>query len=449
MDRRNRQELVWDRSLLWTSVLAVGMAPALTGCDALLDVENPNELIQEDVEKPTAAAALVNGALASVARASAAGIVAHDAASDVLLFIGSQTAWQNLEQGDLQDPTNNHINSRWPFIGEARWTADNAVEILSGHLAEGRLANPLLLARARLYSATMYTYIADWWEDFPLESDRRDAGPPVGRENMAQLYDIAIGNLDEALTTARAGGDRELETRILAQRARTKHARALWQKLFPVGQYPSEPLIRDEGMAADARAALDLAGSETWRWYFEYSAGTISNNWGDWVNSRLDMRISDAYVQPTSDGRRVAEVTLEDPIDGVVDPALERRVTEISRSTFDPFTVVSAAELRLLLAEHALAGGDDAGFAEHINAIRAQEGLTPYTGQIAAVELLKHMRRTHLFNQGRRLGDHYRFAEPNHQWLETSVAFLQPGTKFPIPLVEIQANCHLQPAGCP
>lgn len=434
----------WTRSecaRLGTLLLA---ALALASCDSMLDVENPNELVEEDLlENPAAADALANGALATVARAVSEAIVAHDAASDELVFIGSRTAWLDLQQGELRDPTNEHVDRIWNFITEAHWMSNTAVETLQRYQAEGVLPSPVPLARAQLYSAIIDAYIADWWEDFPLGSDRREAAPPLGPENMIQLYERAIARLDQALPIAQAAGARELQTRILAQRARVKHGRAIWQMLNPPGTVPADPLVRDPGMIADAKAALALAPSSTWRWTLEFSSSTVSNQWGQWVNSRLDLRVSDAYVIPTPDGRRVQSVSIRDPIDQVVDPAAARLIDEAIGGFFQPITIVSAQELHLLVAEAALARGDMAEFTEHVNAVRIPQGLTPFAGQIDALALLKHMRRTNLIHQGRRLNDHYRFGEPSFMWLPSSEAITRTGTKLPITISEVNSNCHI------
>ena len=55
------------------------------------------------------------------------------------------------------------------------------------------------------------------------------------------------------------------------------------------------------------------------------------------------------------------------------------------------------------------------------------DGLTEYSGQIDAEEMLLHTRRVNLFLQGRRLSDHYRFKSPSEYWIPTSVAIMAPG----------------------
>jgi starch-binding outer membrane protein, SusD/RagB family len=422
-------------------LLLVG-ALGLSGCDALLDVENPNQLVQSDLETPASAAALANGALSTVARAAGDIALLHGSAADEVQFTGSRDAWIQLQEGDLRDPANEFSDAAWPFVTEGRWMADEAVRLLSVFDQEGTLGNRNLLARAQLYSAVMRTLIADVWEDFVL-SDRQETGPPVGSENMLQFYDHAIGQLDAALAIAQATGNAAVQAQVLAQRARTKHARAVRTKFTPAGSTPADPLVNDAGAVADAQAALALVDN-AWRFQFTYSSGTVSNSWGAWVNERLELRPSNAYVAPTADDKRVASITLMDPIDDVPSPALEEIIMEavVARS-WPPMTVVSARELRLILAEAALAAGNEAGFTEQINHVRTLDGLTPYSGQMDALDLLKHSRMAGLYLTGRRLADHYRFGTQSFLWNPNADAARRPGTLFPIAQVERTSNCHI------
>jgi len=423
-------------------ILGLIAAVATAGCGDLLDVENPNQLVQDDLESPAAAGALANGALATVTHAYGWMTLVHGAASDELQFVGSRDAWIQLQEGNLHDENNEFTDQAWPSVTRGRWMADEAVRLLKDFQEEGLLANPRLLARSQLYSAMIRTQIADLWADFVI-SDRQEAGPPIGTPNMHQMYDHAITSLTEALTIAESVGDTELRARILAQRARTRHARATWELVVPGSQVPANPLVADAAAVADAEAALALVNPD-WRFRVTFSAGTVTNNWGAWVNERLELRVSDPYVTATADDKTVAAIRLEDPIDEIPDPALEDIVMEaVGARDFPPVTVVSARELRLILAEAALAGDDDAGFATHINAVRGLDGLSDYTGQMDARELLEHMRRVNLFNTGRRLMDHYRFGVPSAQWSPGARASTTPGTLFPITSIERRSNCFI------
>ncbi len=436
----------WGRGRMRALACVLSGGLLVTGCDGILDVENPNQLVQDDLESPAAAGALANGALSTVARAFGEIILLHGAASDELVFTGSRDAWVQIQSGDLRDPANEFSDAAWPFVNEGRWMADEAVRLLSGFDAEGNLPNRTPLARARLYSAMIYTQIADGWEDFVI-SNRTQAGPPLGEGNMLGLYDAAIANLDEALAVAQAIGNVPLQGTILAQRARTKHARAVRAMLTPAGSTPSQPLVNSAGATADAQAALAIVGSQ-WRFRFTYSAGTVANNWGAWVNERLELRPSNVYVTPTADDKRVSAISLLDPIDQVPDPALAAIVNEaVGARQYGPVTVVSSRELHLILAEAALAAGNESAFATQINALRAQDGLTPWSGQIPALDMLKHARKAGLYLTGRRLNDHYRFGTQSVLWNPNFEAAGRPGTLFPIALVERQSNCHLA-GGC-
>jgi len=70
------------------------------------------------------------------------------------------------------------------------------------------------------------------------------------------------------------------------------------------------------------------------------------------------------------------------------------------------------------------------------------DGLTAYSGQIPASDVLQHERRANLFLQYKRLQDHYRFGMPSSNWLAGSPAMTTPGTMLPITRIEILANCH-------
>ena len=425
-----------------TPLLGLVLALGVAGCDGLLDVENPNSLVQEDLESPAAAGALANGALATMSRAWGYMVLIHGSASDELEFVGSRNAWIQLQEGGLRDAANEFTVEAFPFINEGRWMSDEAVRQLTIFDQAGQLGNRSLLARSHLYSGMIYTQIADLWEDWVI-SDRRAEAPPIGPGNMTQMYDTAIQNLTRALEIANSEGNAALAQQIRAQRARTYHARAVRQLITPAGSTPSNPLVNDAQAVADAQAVLAQV-EPSWSFRLEFSSATVSNLWGAWVNERLELRPSILYVEPDATDKQVEAVTLEDPIDGVVDPFLEATLLEATGSRqFGPVTVVSARELRLILAEAALATGDTQGFATHINAIRSQDGLTAWDGQIGAQDLLQHTRMANLYNTGRRLNDHYRFGTQSPFWGSSQDAATRPGTLLPIAQIERTANCFI------
>jgi hypothetical protein len=146
--------------------------------------------------------------------------------------------------------------------------------------------------------------------------------------------------------------------------------------------------------------------------------------------------------------KTILGVKLQDPIDNVADPRIVTFLEEWKGGTdigvagpiYSPLTLTSAKHMHLILAESALAAGNMGDFNTHINAVRAVDGLSPYTGQIPALDMLKHERRTALFVTGVRLFDMYRFGIVDPLWLSGSDSSQRPGTLLPITCIEANAN---------
>ncbi len=415
-----------------------------SACD-ILEVENPNNLIEDELSDPASAVAIVNGSEAAVTRALGAIYAPYSTASDELTWIGSRDGWERLNLGDVEDRSNEFTDNAFRYVGEGRWTADEAIKRIEGFREEGTLQNVNNLARAYLYGAIMYITITDMFEDYAL-SDRQEAAPPVGPSNMPQLYDTAIEYIDSGLTYAEQAGNEDLTSFFQALRARTNFSIAARSKIKPSVD-TDNPLVSSAAADADAEAALQqMNGSDTWHRMIQNS-DTPGIPVGDMslalqVNVRLEMRISDEYI--VAEDSRPAGIVLEDPIDEIPDPILTQLVNEFTeQERYADINIVSAREMHLILAESALANNDMVGFTEHINAIREFDGLTEYTGQMDARELLEHTRRVNLFLQGRRVLDHYRFDNPSAYWSTSSAAFTSPGALFPITITEVRANPHI------
>ncbi len=440
------------------------VALGLAGCSSLLDVKNPNNVSADDLNNPTAAPSIANGALSSTARAWGALLTEYATVSDELTWIGSRDGYRELDVGFLTNQTNEFVDAAFPFAGEARWLSDFAIQRLATFDAGGTLKNRDDLARAYLYAATAYVMIGDNFNNFPIASDRQQAAPPVGRDNMYQVYDTAVAYTTRGIAIAQATGNKNLQLALTAVRARARFARVVWFKLYPndVGVPHGGPFVNDAAVTADAQAALALAvATPDWKFRFNYGPTTVDNTIGAWVNSRQEMRVGNAYIN-----RSVTPAdTLRDPITNAVDPEIRRALVEFkataSTQFYTPLTVASARELYLMLAEAALAAGDtlDATgqFAVNINAVRALNSLPAYDPANAAhprpVVMLKYERKESLFLEGWRLHDLYRFGDRADMWqsvVPVAEAIQKPGTVFPITQVELLANpyCVANPASC-
>jgi len=433
------------------ALLALMLGVGASACNNLLDVDNPNNVVGDDILLPSAAQALANGALYELQSGYTYVLMVYSTASDELTWVGSRDAYQQLDLGNVDNPLNEFTDQAFKDMAPARWMGDEAIKILEGHLAADSLDDETTLAEAYLWGAIDYVVIADAFDDFVF-SDKRVAQPPIGEANMGQLYDGAIGYLDAALALNVSGN---LQRNLMAMRARAKHARGVWAK---VGQRPiSTGLINASdaaAAAADAQAALNLDAGD-WTYALEYiSAGTYGEVQGA-VNSRLEMRFGDRYIIPQAAGKRrdrdAADrgIALQDPIDGVGDPRLDAFMTPFEDDIqYASLPILSAREMHLILAEDALVRSDAAAFATHINAARAWGGLSDWTAASGVSEqnMLIYERQVNLFLQGRRLNDMYRFGIQGDKWQATSPAASAPGTFLPITKAEIDANCYINPA---
>ena len=427
------------------------LALGVTGCESVLDVDNPNNVVEEAIT-PAASAAMANGVEASTARALGAILAPYSTVTDELDWVGSRDGWQQLDFGNVSEPNNEFTDAAFPYVAEARWFADETAARLKRYADDGALRNPIDLARTYIYGAIIYSTIADMFDDFAF-SNRQEPAPPVGEANMGALYDKAIEYLNQALPIATAAGDDDLRFAILGTRARVKHGKAVWAKLNPAGTTPANPLVNDAGAVADANAALALASGPADAYELELVPGLVV---GDLsmalqVNSRQEMRIGEEFAFPDPNRRTRAGATkLRDPIDDVPDPRVTANVAAYHEAgLYAPNVIFSVRELHLILAEAALAAGNMAGFTANINAVRDDFGLTPYSGQIPAIEMLKHERRVNLMFTGRRLADLYRFGGKAERWQSSSHAASKPGSFFPITVRERLANpCVADPSRC-
>ncbi|MDE2661406.1 MAG: hypothetical protein OXI39_00170 [Gemmatimonadota bacterium] len=440
---RNRNMKAW---------LATPLLAAFTlGCGDLLDVNNPNDLVEEDIRQEAAAAAVVNGTLTLVASSISQSWQPYLVASDEMRWIGSRDAWLSLDLGFVDDPLNEFIDGPFPAMGQARWMSDEAIEIVQEHHGN----NPSTqiktdLARAYLYSGLIYMVIGEIQEDFAF-SDKTESGPPIGPANMYQVLDGAIDKFSSAIAGFNEVGATDMATQARALRARARQSRAIWDVINPS---PS-----GNGLASSAEAGMDASAvlasvQSDWTYNLTFSSASRSNSMASWVNDRKENQI-DLSIATVDDQNDINGIALQDPIDNVDDPAVIKWLNQWKGGSYldkggiyPPLTLASARMMHLILAENALAGGDSNGFAMHINNIRALDGLTPYSGQISEMEMLQHTRRVNVLLQGLRLADMYRWGLTDPKWQGAAAASNAPGTMLPISIIELRANCHLNGLGC-
>ena len=435
-----------------SSLLAALLAFAACDLGSLLDVSNPNDLVEDDIKKEAAAAAVVNGALARMSSSVSQSWQPYLVASDELRWIGSRDAWLSLDQGFIDDPLNEFIDGPFPSMGQARWMSDLAIEILTEHVGNNpSTAMKTNLARANLYSGIMYMVIGEIQEDFAF-SNKTEAAPPVGSENMYKVLDDAISRLSAAISGFNEVGNATMAMNAMAVRARARHSRVVWGAVNPS---PSgNGLVNSAEAGADAMAVIAAAGgnSADWLYNLTYSSASVSNSMAAWINDRKENQL-DLSIATATAANDINGIALKDPIDDVDDPSVVKWLNQWKGGSYldkggiyPPLTLASTRMMHIILAENALAGGNEAMFTEHVNHIRAMDGLTPFSGQMDSMEMLQHMRRVTVMLQGLRLADMYRWDIGAPKWEGSSDAVKCPGVMLPISIIERRANEHIENA---
>jgi hypothetical protein len=430
------------------ALLALALVAGLTNCH-VLDVSNPNNVSQEALDSPTAAEAEVNGVVAQTMQGLLMMYGYIESASDDIEWVGSLDGMHEINVGNVRNPFNEFSDDADRAMDPARWLADQTVHRLEEFDANGELSDRSQLARANLFDAIVYDHIANFYDDFVISSDRMVAGPPVGHANMVTLYDSALAAIGRGLDIETSGSG-ELRGQLLAMRARAQFDKDIWLMLNPSGTTPANPLVNDPAAAADADAALAILGAD-FDFQLTQDAGGLgfgNCSFASCVNSRKEIRFNPAIASYDYKNQAVT-VALQDPIDGIPDPAIGKIVPEFAEAQGrSPITVTSGRAMLLIKAENALANSQTGDFTTAINALRALDGLTPYSGQIAADSLLKYERHSNLYLQGRRLNDMYRFGQRSPFWVANSDAASCPGSLFPISKTERSTNPNIteQPA---
>ncbi len=414
-------------------ILIIITSLVFIGCENALKVENPNNVLEDDLNNPSSAASLVNGALATVMQGIGYVMTPYETVTDEVYWVGSRDAWRQLDQGFLSDPNNEFVDAAWPYICEGRWMADKAVSMLEEFNKQGTLRNKFYLINAYIIQALVRIAAADMFDDFVI-SDKMESKPPLGEQNMYQLYDQAIEILNkaEALAVAQPSGTTRDEAlrRIYALRARARHAKAVWFKIRPKGSTPpSNPYVDDLNAKADAEAALSLMSGD-YKWKFDYLSSQTFNSLAWEIVGRSELRLERLPL---------------DPVTGTTDARMKADSTDFVNRTkyqdrYSPITVTSRREMHLIIAEYYLATGDIVSARAELNKIRALDGLSPYTDSHDIHRALRHERRANLYLQGRRLADMYRFGIKDSRWLTNSDAYTTVGYFLVVPIRERRAN---------
>jgi hypothetical protein len=363
----------------------------------------------------------------SIARAWATGLAVTSTISDDLIATGALPTIEPFASGDLQ-ADNPMLRAYDGLLRGALLEADTVRMGFVTCIEAGTVGLEAMAAEASMLAGIAWLVLAETFDDFRIDP----LAVPFGPDSMFVAYDATIQRLSEAIALATTAGETDLVRAATAVRARAHFGRALWTSRR--AGYPDGPLVASANAVADAQSALGLSSMPT--------GPTLTTRFDLWP----DLIPSDAYATLTSAGTLAAALT--DPVDATVVASLQDRLDElfIDITAEKDLPIVTRAELRLIVAEHALANGNASGFLAEINGLRTGQGLTPYSGGTSAEHeaILRHHRRAELFLLGRRLADQYRFSVATPEWTTT------PTTLLPLPAGLTPASTdHLTVSGVP
>ncbi len=396
--------IAWKAKTIRFALLPIALA-ALTGCntDDLLEVDAPTRIPAENLESPSAAALLVNGALGDFECAFGAHIVVGAILGDEFADAQLGAAGWPLDRRDMS--TNdaygtsgcgaNQTPGSYSPISVARWAADNMLTKLQAWTDQEVAKRDSLIALSANLAGFSYTMLAT---DFC--SAAVDVGPEL---QPAALFAVAEQRFSTAIDAATRAN-----TPILTNAARLGRARVR--------------LLTNKKTEAAADARLVPAN-------FAWNASASS------VNARRQNRVF--AVNNSSRFYTIEPLARNLMTGGVVDPRTAVITTTGNRAAdgtqlweqtkfralTDPIPIASYDEAQLIIAE--AEGGASA--TTILNALRTRSGLPALSAAETASlqQTLIEERRKELWMEGHRMYDIIRFNIP--QLPATGTAFVRGG----------------------
>jgi hypothetical protein len=366
------------------SLMIVAIA-AVAACDTA--ITNPGPVSDDQLDKEVALPAVVNGMARSLIRAlnyiayTGAG-ASHEivASSNGGLFgITSRQA-----QG-LLDPALDETNDHWVYAQQARWIAEDGVRRIRATLGD-KFATSALAAQALVYVGFANRLLGENMCVAVI-----DGGPQQAR---AIYFEHAATAFTEAIDIARRTGDVQLESAARAGRASAR----VW-----LGDWAGA--VSDAGLVP-----------RTFVYQAHYTTVELDQyNRFFWANANQPYRnhsvIGTFYVMYYQ--------TFADPrTPWKKDPAIPNGVSGVPwyvQTKFSgrdsPINLSTGREMRLIIAESLLQGGDWQGSLSEINQLRTAVGVAPWTasGVDETWAILRRERGIELWLEGRRLGDLFRW----------------------------------------
>lgn len=383
--------------------LAPGLAVAalLAACD----VTNPGQILDADLDNPSAMPILVTG-MAGDFQLGLRDIGWNNAVltgdlSGTSAYLSRQRHWAGNPQPEDADEYNS--------VYRARWVAESGIERMKTVLGPAFATSPLA-AEAYMWAGFSNRLLGETMCQATI-----DGGPALSRMAYFARAESAFTN---AIKVAEAAGTAAATTRLAAYGGRA-----------------SVRLIQKNWTGALADAAVVPTAFEFASKFSTASAREQNQIWGEnrqRVNLSAKYTWFESYAAQFADARapvgRDPKLTIS--ADGVSPHMVQLKYNDAGASV----VLTRGTEMRLIEAEHQIVNGDwQAGLAA-INQLRTAARTAPWTAATRdeAFERLKAERAIVLWLEARRGGDLLRWgADPTKDLLLATMANAAPG-KLPL-----------------
>lgn len=399
------------------SAIVAVLASAAAACDTT--VTNPGPVSDDQLDKEVALPAVVNGMTRSLIRAlDYIAFTGAGASHEIVPSSNGGPFGLTLRQGQgILDPATDETNDHWVYAQQARWVAEDGVRRIRATLGD-RFGGSAIAAQAlvdvgfanRLLGENMCAAVID-------------GGPQQPR---SIYFDRAAAAFTEAITVAHAAGDAQLELAARAGRA----AARVWMSDWA-------------GAASDAalvpRAFVYQAHYTTVE-LDQYNRIFWANANQPYRNHSVIGTFYETYYQAFADPRTPWK---KDPAipNGTISVPWYFQAKFTSRDS--PINLSTGREMRLIIAESLLQGGDWQASLSEINQLRSSVGVAPWTASSVdeTWSVLRRERGIELWLEGRRLGDLFRWNAAGRPGDATDT--IGRHSCFPIGQTELTSNPNL------
>ena len=368
------------------------------GCKQTLQVENPNQIIDENLNQSTAIGPMITGVAADFAYEYQWTIICSGLLSNELIHIGSFPTFKEMADGNVQD--NNITMENWyGYVQRARWVAENAAKRIEQIVGVDSAKKMIEYAMAHIYAGYALIHLADMWDGSPI-----DGGPLLSRDS---IYNRAIGHFTEVINI--------VDNLPAARTFKNGH----------------QTLNKDQ---VKAIAYLGRARAKLFK-------GDLAGAYNDVANPALftGLRFDAVYSENTDRENNLVYIYAYDRPEVAVGP--RHQITDDPRVPVEELTagywrqmkypsrasdiaITKWQEAALIRAEYYLSQNNTTAALDEINSIRRDAGLSDLT--TVDVETLREERKREFFLEGMYLQDLRRFNDP---FLQGRMAFFPLGRR--------------------